>query len=103
MSHNQLNGPQRVEAHSEHSTSKWRLQRSGDRGTTADIAEQLRTSREEHAIRRSGRIRKRHVENPKESYTHTSTLFSSIFRSFLLSDLVVTFDLGLLILSNLIH
>ena len=26
-----------------------------------------------------------HVENPRESYTHTSTLFSSIFRSFLLT------------------
>ena len=82
MGHDQLNGPRRVKAYSEHSSSKRRLRRSGDRGTIAEIAEQLRTSREQHAIRRSRRIRKRHVENPRESYTHTSTLFSSIFRFF---------------------
>ena len=76
------NGPRRAEAHNEHSSSKRRLRRSGDHGTTAEIAEQLRTSREQHAIRGSRHIRKEHVENPRESYTHSSTLFSSIFRSF---------------------
>ena len=84
MGHNQLNGPRRVKTHSEQSSSKRRLRRSRDRGTIAEITEQLRTSREQHVIRRSRHIWKRHVENPRESYTHTSTLFSSIFRSFLL-------------------
>ena len=85
MGHNQVNGTRTVKAHSEHSSSKRRLRRSGDRGTIAEIAERLRASREQPAIRGGWRIRKEHVEIARESYTHTSTLFSSIFRSFLLT------------------
>ncbi|KAF3608327.1 hypothetical protein DY000_02047145 [Brassica cretica] len=56
MGHDQVNGPRRVKARSEHSSSKRRLRRSGDRGTIAEIAERLRTSREQLAIRRGRRI-----------------------------------------------
>ncbi|KAH0903214.1 hypothetical protein HID58_042717, partial [Brassica napus] len=65
--------PQGVKAHSKQSSSRRRLQRSGDRGTVAEIAERLRASREQPVIRRGRRIRKAHIENPRESYTHTST------------------------------
>ncbi|WZZ87969.1 hypothetical protein YC2023_116548 [Brassica napus] len=73
MDHDQLNGPRRFKARSEHSSSKRRPRRSGDRRTIAEITKQLRTSRELPAIKRSGRIRKRHVEYSRESDTHTST------------------------------
>ncbi|CAN6829246.1 unnamed protein product [Brassica oleracea] len=41
MGHDQLNGPRRVKTHNEHSSSKRRLRRSGERGTIAEIAERL--------------------------------------------------------------
>ena len=45
----------------------------------------------------------KHVENPRESYTHTSTLFSSSFKSFILSIWLVKFDLNSSIVFTLIH
>ncbi|WZZ34517.1 hypothetical protein YC2023_017918 [Brassica napus] len=52
----QLNGPQRVKARSEHSSSKWRLQRSRDRGTIAEIAERLLRSRSSCEYHESGML-----------------------------------------------
>ncbi|KAF3534264.1 hypothetical protein DY000_02040043 [Brassica cretica] len=62
MGHDQVNEPQGVKAHSKQSSSRRRLQRSGDRGTVAEIAERLRASREQPVIRRGRRIRKAHFQ-----------------------------------------
>ncbi|KAH0859043.1 LOW QUALITY PROTEIN: hypothetical protein HID58_087304 [Brassica napus] len=49
-----------MKTHSEHSNSRWRFRRSGDSGRIAEIAERLRTSQEQHAIKRDRHIRKAH-------------------------------------------
>ncbi|WZZ59987.1 hypothetical protein YC2023_060094 [Brassica napus] len=80
MGHDQVNRPRRVKAYSEHSSSRRRLRRSRDRGTVTEIVDRLRVSRKQPVIRRDRRIRKGHVENPRESYTHTSTLLLATVR-----------------------
>ena len=67
-----------------------------DRGAVAEIAEST------HYKKRSMDTKKGYVENPRESYIHTSTLFSPSFKSFVLSISFVTFDLVSFVEFNLV-
>ena len=48
-----------------------------------EIVEQLQRSRGRHTIMKKKRHEERHVENPRENDTHTSTLFLPILDPFL--------------------